>query len=168
MNAINATQEDTNSRNICDFVQRTFNGQLADVSTILTGLNSTIEQKATSVRALQAVVEVINAVIEHSGFIDDHVGREKKNHPLFLVYVKGDAMFLCPAYGVGGFCLNPIKVKSGTPHLSQWSLGGVVYPTHDTLVENCINYNNDRSGDYVDSILMVASLTEKGYEVVAL
>jgi hypothetical protein len=101
------------------------------------------------------------AVVVKDGFVDDHSGRKVEDHPSYLVLAKGEGLYLCPTYGDGGFCLNPIELEGGVAHLSRYSVGGVVYSDQQTYEA----YNDSRDNRPSDHILACAQKRSVGYAV---
>lgn len=107
------------------------------------------------------------AVVVKDGFIDDHSNRKVGDHPSYLILAKGGNLYLCPTYGDGGFCLNPIEMEGDVAHLSKWSVGGVVYTARPTFEGNLRDYNNGREHRPSDMILACAQKRSVGYAVKA-
>ena len=160
MNAINTTNDTTVQSSIIGLFQKAFSGE--EIKGLGVGARS-----SAKLAQVKKVVEIIEDLIGQGGFIDGHNNRPVEDHPTFVVYAKGNNLHLVPAYGVGGFCLNPIE-KIGTgfkPMLSQWSCGGVVYSTKDTLEGNLRDYNNGRENRTDDCVLVVIKKGDAGYTV---
>ena len=156
MNAIN---KHLPSFNIPEFLEGMFAGKVLDLSGA-EGLKDHPQMKK--------FLTTVQTVITDNGFIDDHSGRKVVDHPMYMLYAKSDRLMLVPAYA-GGFSINPIEVKDGVAHLSQWSAGGVVSRA-TSLEEAAKLYNSFEELEYgLDRILavMIKKPDEIGYTVKA-
>jgi hypothetical protein len=96
--------------------------------------------------AIQAAIIANNGMV-----IDDHrSGREpaeqlRKVHGI-AKYAK-DTVYLCSADETPYFCLNGMYVdEEGKPHLSRWSVGGVIETrNHGGLMEGIRAYNDPKN-----------------------
>lgn len=140
---------------------------LAGVEALINGKDGVKEEVIFShTPQLAKFRKVVKAVASNGGFIDDHCGKKVEGHPSYLVYIRNQRVMLVPAYA-GGFSINDIELKDGIPHLSRWSVGGVV--SRDvTLRAAACQYNAFEEAEYgFDRIIAIIEKTDTGYTVKA-
>lgn len=106
--------------------------------------------KAESGEIKQTFEEIHAAIVANCGMvIDDHrTGKQNYADMVRKVHAIGkhgdDTVFLCSETETTYFCLNRMYIDDdGIPHLSRWSVGGVInLREHGTLAKAVTAYND--------------------------